>query len=476
MFRSGNQIFTLIKFCNAKLVYIWGTSKEFTKFKQKVLSVYTTKQLQRKAYEVGFYKRSSKLLPSQFFDILLYAASINGPCSLVRSSCEIAQNHGISISKQGLDDRFNDTAVAFMRSIFEEQLSKQIQGTVNAGFLRKFSRVRIKDATRFDLPKRLKDYFPGFGGKLTSEAAGCIQCEFDIKTNKILDISFTSAKRTDYEDAREKMMDIEKNDLIIRDLGYFSTDVIKHIIKQKAYYISRLHSKILIYHTDKKTELFFSDLYNSMQKKKQTHTELQVCIGKDEKLPVRLIIDLMPDEVYKNRLLKAEKEARKKGHQVSMEFKARAHFNLLITNIPDEITPSEQVYQLYKIRWQIELIFKIWKSTYGINKLHPMRYERFMCLLYSKFIMILINTQLINLLQPRLYRKHRKLLSKDKCFKTLSIYFHRTRQVLFNPGYHLVNYLKTISIILSQNHWLEKRKKRLSYVDIFTLNICLSNY
>jgi hypothetical protein len=414
-------------------------------------------------------------LPSQFFDILLYAASINGPCSLVRSTCEIAENYGIRISKQGLDDRFNDSAVAFMQSIFEEQLSRQIEGTVNESFLSRFSRVRIKDATRFDLPKRLKEYFPGFGGKVTSEAAGCIQYEFDIKSNKILDIAFTSAKRTDYEEAREKMTDIKKNDLIIRDLGYFSTDVVKSIIKTKAYFISRLHSKILIYHANNKAELFFSDLYNTMQRNKQTHIELQVCIGKEEKLPVRLIIDLMPDDVYKNRVLKAEKEAKKKGYQVGAEFKARAHFNLLITNIPREQNPSNQIYQLYKIRWQIELIFKIWKSTCGVNKVHPMRYERFMCLLYAKFIMILINTQLINLVQPRLYKQYKELLSKDKCFKTLSVYFHRTRQVLLNPEYQVTKYLYLIDMILSQNHWLEKRKKRLNYVDIFALNICVSN-
>jgi len=259
-------------------------------------------------------------------------------------------------------------------------------------------------------------------------------------------------------------------------LGYFSTEVIKNIINRKAYYISRLNSNILIYRTNKNSELSFSDLYKSMQKKKQNHTELQVCIGKDERLPVRLIIDLMPDEVYNNRLLKAEKEAKKKGYQVGKEFKSRARFNLIITNIPQDILPSKQVYQLYKIRWQIELIFKVWKSTYGVNKLHPMRYERFMCLMYAKFIMILINTQIINVLQPRLYMKYRQLLSKDKCYKTLSVYFYRTRQVLINPDYYFVDYLKTLTQILSQNHWLEKRKKRLNFVDIFNINICVSIY
>jgi transposase len=199
--------------------------------------------------------------------------------------------------------------------------------------------------------------------------------------------------------------------------------------------------------------------------------EVNVLIGQKEMLPTRLIIDLMPEDVYQTRLKKAEKEAKKKGYQVSDEFKARAHFNLLITNIPVEDISSNQVYQLYKIRWQIELIFKIWKSTCGINKIHPMRYHRLMCLFYAKFLLIMINFQIINLLQRKFYLQFGRLLSKDKCFKTLTIYFHKIREALFSPKQKIALLIQSITCILSKNHWLEKRTKRVNYIDIFTLYI-----
>ena len=136
--------------------------------------------MQLKAVETKFYTRSSKLLPSQFFDILLYNAAYARQCSLSQSSNEIFESFGISICKQAYDERFDESAVAFVKSIFEEQLSKQLDGTIDLEFLKNFSKVRIKDGTRIELPERLKDYFKGFGATpLSSSGEG--QGEADLE-------------------------------------------------------------------------------------------------------------------------------------------------------------------------------------------------------------------------------------------------------------------------------------------------------
>jgi len=36
--------------------------------------------------------------------------------------------------------------------------------------------------------------------------------------------------------------------------------------------------------------------------------------------------------------------------------------NVFITNVPVKEITAREAYDLYKIRWQIELMFKIWKS------------------------------------------------------------------------------------------------------------------
>ena len=66
----------------------------------------------------------------------------------------------------------------------------------------------------------------------------------------------------------------------------------------------------------------------------------------------------MPNKQYADRMRKANKTAAKKGRTVGKNYQARAGLNIYVTNTKIE---AKQVRLLYSIRWQIELIFKIWK-------------------------------------------------------------------------------------------------------------------
>jgi hypothetical protein len=413
------------------------------------------------------------MLPSTFLDILLQSASVNGQFSLARFSGEAALTHDLSITKQAFDYRFDDTAVSFVKGVLDEVISNQIDTPLDPKFLEKFKKVKIKDATRFDLPNRLKDYFPGFGGKLTSEAGATVQYEFDLKTRSLYDLDITSALKNDIQDAKEKSEDIEQGDLIIRDLGYFSSKVINDIIEKKAFFLSRMKTIMDVF-DENNQQVSFKNMYEHMVEYNKTRYNMNANIGNKERIPVRMLIEMVPEETYQERIRKREYESRKKGNKITGEFKARAHFTIMITNVPEEDLPVENIYKLYKTRWQVELIFKVWKSIMGVDKIHPMKYHRLMCLLYAKFILFLINSQVIELFARTFYSKQKKLLSIDKSLKTLQIYFQMTRGILILNRLKLKNYIQDLSRLLSKNHWLEKRKNKIGFLEIFTLFNCKS--
>lgn len=413
------------------------------------------------------------MLPSTFFDILLQSASVNWQFSLARFSGEAALTHDISITKQAFDDRFDETAVSFVKGVLDEVMANQIDTPLDPHYLEKFKKVKIKDSTRFDLPKRLKEYFPGFGGKITSEAGATVQYEFDLKTRRLHDLGITSALKNDIQDAKEKSGDIEQGDLIIRDLGYFSSKVINAINEKKAFFLSRMKTIMDVF-DENHQEVSFKKMYNQMVKSNKTRHHTHVTIGNKERIPVRLLIEMVPEETYQERIRKREYESRRKGWRITEEFKARAHFTLMITNVPEEDLPAENIYKLYKTRWQIELIFKVWKSVMGVDKIHPMKYHRLMCLLYAKFILFLVNSQVIEVFARAFYNKEKKLLSIDKSLKTLHIYFNKTRGILILNRFKLKNYIQDVCKLLSKNHWLEKRKNKIGFSEIFTLFNCCS--
>jgi hypothetical protein len=402
---------------------------------------------------------------------LLFIASNAEHISLGDTTNELLDQHHITISRQAFDERFDESAVAFVKSLFEESFAKQMDGTIDKDFLKSFKAVRIKDGTRFELPLRLKEYFKGFGGKKASESGMCIQYEFDIKTGKVLDLDITDAKSSDSKDAKAKIDDIKEGELIIRDLGYFSLDVIKGIITRKAFVISRLNTSTLVY-DENGEELSFVALYKKMTKDNNTHLEKQVFIGKNHQIPMRLVLDLVPEEIYQSRIKKINAYNKRKGFTTTEQYKTRCRFNLFITNIDTQVVTSGQVCELYKLRWQIELMFKVWKSICGLDKLKPMKYHRFICILYTKLLMFQMNSYIFNRIQQSFFKKENKLLSMFKCHKTLMKYFNKLRKILRQKKKKWKYYMDEITNMISRNHWLEKKKNKLSFLEIFSLYIC----
>ncbi|MCK7540251.1 MAG: hypothetical protein MZV63_59850 [Marinilabiliales bacterium] len=60
----------------------------------------------------------------------------------------------------------------------------------------------------------------------------------------------------------------------------------------------------------------------------------EVYIGKEEKLPVRLVIELMPDEVFNTRMQKVNKYNKKKGYQTSKDYSNRARVQPVYKQYP----------------------------------------------------------------------------------------------------------------------------------------------
>ena len=293
----------------------------------------------------------------------------------------------VIISKQGLDKKMTQQASDFMRLLLEKQMSNKIISFVNPDIFKPFKRVLIKDSTKFDLPESLSHSFPGFG-RSASPTNACIQYEFDLKSPAIVDLDITPGRKNDSSDASDKTGNIESGNLIVRDLGYYSLSVLTAVEEANAFYLSKLCSKTKVYefvYEDVYQELQMKKLYGTMKKNNTSQLEKEVFTGK-EKMPVRLIVTLVPEQVKEERIRKREKENKKRGSKTTDEFKARAGLNLFITNVETEKLPSEAILQLYRLRWQIELVFKTWKSIFNLHTVHSMKVERFKCLLYSRLL------------------------------------------------------------------------------------------
>jgi hypothetical protein len=99
----------------------------------------------------------------------------------------------------------------------------------------------------------------------------------------------------------------------------------------------------------------FNKIYTQMQQGRMERMELPVWVGRERKIPVRLILRLVPNQVCEKRIRDKEKENRKKGKgAIADETGIRLRFNLFITNAREKDLPAENVFPPCRLRWQIE--------------------------------------------------------------------------------------------------------------------------
>ncbi len=68
-----------------------------------------------------------------FFDNLLYDASCETSRSCNQMAIETKSRHGDNITKQGIDQRFNDGAQKYIHSLIGDVLSRQISQVLMRG-------------------------------------------------------------------------------------------------------------------------------------------------------------------------------------------------------------------------------------------------------------------------------------------------------------------------------------------------------
>jgi hypothetical protein len=163
-----------------------------------------------------------------------------------------------------------------------------------------------------------------------------------------------------------------------------------------------------------KTPLNVIEYLEEMKKKKIKMIDIPVFLGKG-KLKSRMIAIGVPEKVVKQRKERYKKDNKKEPSQVYMRWSG---FSMFVSNVPANVITGEFIIVLYKIRWQIELIFKNFKSNLELDMLKGTNRYRIDCLIYGKLIVILAS---VGIHQFAVNIAKDKEVSGDKLTKWLKV-------------------------------------------------------
>lgn len=383
------------------------------------------------ARQSGFLQRKSKLKPAEFIDMLMFSEFDHSELSLQDCCNDLSQQHQVALSKVGLHKRFNEKTLSFLKQVFARQMSMKL-GAIQGRHWDAFSRVLLGDSSKFVLPKRFIEDYPGYKSFGKDSAIMNIQYAFDIKNGDWETLELTKATQNDQAHSKKILGDIHANELHIRDLGYVTKPYLLKIVEEKAFFLNRINPQWSFTQCNTQKPIDFTALYRQMQRCKQKCFETIIALTVDKKtFECRLIAVPVPQQVYDERIRKAQQRAKSHGKNISDEYKARCRFSIYITNAEQQMLKAADIIDLYRIRWQIELIFKTWKSVLGIHKVKAVKKERLECLLVIKFIWILLNWKIFHVIDAFI-KKNAPAYSCShwKFFKLARQYGHALRHVI----------------------------------------------
>lgn len=362
-----------------------NTVTQVTKALQSVLTV----QANRLARRYGAVERERKLSGAVLAQALVLGW-LHRPDATIEQLAQMAAACGQPISPQAIDQRFRASTSEFFFHLLEAAVAQVVTTEpVAIDLLRRFAGVWLEDSTVIRLPTCFADLWPGSGGRNgQSEAALKLHVELDLASGRLVGPQCVAGRHSDHG---SRLVDaVPKGGVWIADLGFFDLARLGQLDKRGVFWITRIQPHTALYHED--GERLHVD--RAMRGVKGP-LDRSVRIGTRERMACRLIAHRAPASVVRKRRRRLEKDAARRGRAVSPTQRAWCRWTVIVTNIPPERLSVHEALVLLKMRWQIELLFKRWKSLGHVGQSRSANPWRVLTEIYAKLLGMLIQHWLL---------------------------------------------------------------------------------
>lgn len=191
---------------------------------------------------------------------------------------------------------------------------------------------------------------------------------------------------------------IKKGDYIIADRGYSTAAGVHHVASKKAYVLVRVNTASLPVHDLKGNPFPFLNTLNGSLKKPGIVGSWNVSIPSRSGAVVegRICAIRKTEEAIKLAHERIRLIARRKNKKTKPETFEYAKYVIVFTNFSEERFSDVDVLNWYRGRWQVELVFKRFKSIAQLGHLPKHSDDSSKAWLYGKLFVALLTMKLIN--------------------------------------------------------------------------------
>lgn len=346
------------------------------------LQTLLTTEAEQAARDTGLVQRARKLSGATFVQTLVLGW-LHDPHASLDTLAEFAADLGADISPQALDQRLTPAATHCLAEVLTAALQRVVAATPAAvPLLRRFNGVYVLDTTTVALPPALAALWPGCGGSSPGDGQAALKAHACLELSTgTLDLDFGPGRQPDVSSALARGP-LPQGALRLADRGFFDMGVLQDYTDQGVFWITRVPARLVV----QPDQGAACPLAEFLSRQQGDRIDREVRVGGGGRLACRLLARRAPAAVVAKRRSRLYKQAQKKGRPVSAAQLTLCAWTVYLTNLRADLLRWQEAWVLARARWQIELLFKLWKSHGGLEASRGGRAERVLCEVYAKLI------------------------------------------------------------------------------------------
>jgi hypothetical protein len=337
----------------------------------------------RLARETGTVQRVRKLDGARLVQTLVLGW-LDQPAASLADLCRMAGTLGVTITPTGLNKRFTPQAADLFRQLLEAATEVVLDGS-SAGIpvLDRFPGVCVDDSSTISLPASLATRWAGCGGSSGGEAAVKLQVRLDLRTGQLRGPLLEDGRAQDKQ-APQQRWPLAPGAVRITDLGYVSLGGLQRLSAAGGDWLCRYHPQAAI--CDATGAWHHPTDLAALLEPVQEEADWEIMLGKAQRLPCRMLIQRVPPAIAQARRARLAYRAERKAQPVSPVSLALADWTIMLTSLPATRLDVPAGMALYRARWQIEWLFRLWKEGGLVDEWRTGNATRILCELYAKLV------------------------------------------------------------------------------------------
>ena len=343
------------------------------------------------ARETGCIERQRKFSGADLLQTLVFGW-LSHPDASLETLASMAATRQVQVTDTAIHKRFTKSCAHFLHAVLEEMTSVVVEASqeVPLELLCRFGAVILEDSSSIALPNELAEQWQGCGGAPgEGQAAVKLHVRWELKQGQLHGPRLTGGRISD-RSSPFKEDPLPPGSLYIADLGYLDWGNIAARRAAGSYTLTRAQARTLYWTTEGRPLKLDPLLPQQVGQTK----ELWVRVGEEHRHLMRLLILRVPQDVARRRA-DLEADAKRRGQPVRERAWKLADWTLMLTDVPANLLSLQEALVLLRERWQMEMLYKLWKQYGRIDEWRTAHSWRVLCELYAKLIGLLLQHWLI---------------------------------------------------------------------------------